>query len=178
MIRLTIIVFVFMTLDCSSVLSSEKKHIWIPDYGWHTGIILPYVDFSKDFFTKEFADVSYLEFGWGDKDYYPEPNPSLFVGLKALFWPSASVLHVVGYNTHPENIFRKDEITVLEVNAKSYLKIISYIKNTFVLGKNKKPVLFSKGLYLNKSYFYKAKGDFHLFNTCNTWSEKITSLSK
>jgi uncharacterized protein (TIGR02117 family) len=150
----------------------DTKNIWVVDHGWHTGVVFPYDKNFKNLLDKDFSKTSYLEFGWGEQSYYPDPNPSIFVGLKALFWPSDSLLHVAGYDINPDNVFAKEDLFLIKMDDKSYLKMVSYIRESFVLNKDNLPVLFAKGIYSRKSYFYKAKGNFHLFRTCNTWTAK------
>jgi uncharacterized protein (TIGR02117 family) len=141
---------------------------------------LPYSKFLKKFFPplhKEFANKSYLEFGWGDESYYPDPDPSIFTGIKALFWPTDSLLHIAGFDTSPEKFFGRKNIFLIKMEEKQYINLISYIKESFMLNKDNQPILYGKGIYSFTSYFYSAKESFHLFSTCNTWTAKAFSQS-
>src|SRR5436305_1829540 len=60
--------------------------------------------------TQRFAAFDWIEFGWGDAEFYrlvPTVHDiSLRLALRALFWPgNTSVLHVVGIKDDPARAF-------------------------------------------------------------------------
>jgi hypothetical protein len=75
--------------------------VYLTAHGWHVGIvveahrILPHLPPSP-----HYPDGLWLEFGWGDADYYPHPDPGLGVLLKAALLPTGAVMHIVGFD-HP-----------------------------------------------------------------------------
>ena len=48
--------------------------------------------------------------GWGDDGFYRSDKITTGVTLKALFWPTPSVLHVVGFNDAPESYFVESKV--------------------------------------------------------------------
>src|SRR5512134_2361869 len=76
------------------------KPIYVINHGWHTGIAVRRADLP-DGVRPEGADVAdseYVEVGWGDRAFYMAPEGTVGLALKAVFWPSPGVLHVVGFD--------------------------------------------------------------------------------
>ena len=138
---------------------------------WHTGIAFKMKDLSPNIWPEigDFEGFTYLEVGWGDKDYYQDPEPNLWVTLKAVLWPTDSVLHVLGFNSPVEQFFSESEIIELELSDKGFAYLSKFIHNTYARNELEELIELGEGK-LNNSLFYLAKGKFHLFNTCNVWT--------
>lgn len=65
--------------------------------------------------------------------------------------------------------FNISEIVVeLKMNNVQLTILLNYIAETVWRdGEGRNNILSTQ--YLNRVYFFKANGDYHLFNTCNTW---------
>ncbi|HZM35285.1 MAG TPA: DUF2459 domain-containing protein [Burkholderiales bacterium] len=59
--------------------------------------------------------AAYVEIGWGDRDYYPAEGFNLWYAIKAIAWPSASVLHVTGFDEPPARRFPASEVIELRL---------------------------------------------------------------
>jgi len=138
---------------------------------WHTGIIMKMRDISPHVWPEisDFEKFTYLEVGWGDKDYYQDQEPNFWVTIKAVFWPTESVLHVVGFNSPVEQFFFESEIIELELSDKGFENLSNFIHNTYARNELKETLELGEGKFEN-SLFYLAKGKFHLFKTCNVWT--------
>ncbi len=148
------------------------KNIYLINHNnWHTGIAIKMKDLSPDVWPEisDFEKFTYLEVGWGDKDYYQDPEPNFWVSLKAVLWPTESVLHVVGFNSPVEQFFFESEIIELDLSHKGFDKLSHFIDNTYARNELEETLELGEGKYEN-SLFYLAKGKFHLFNTCNVWT--------
>ncbi len=65
--------------------------------------------------------------------------------------------------------FNISEIVVeLKINNEQLKIILEYISET-IWRDNEGNIKILSTQYLNRVYFFKANGDYHLFNTCNTW---------
>ena len=135
-------------------------------HGWHTGIALRAadIDFARWRPLPHPARARYIEVGWGDRDFYPEPGFNLWYGIKALFWPTPSVLHVVGFDEPPARYFPGSEVRELRVPRAGFERLLAYIAASFEPGAA--PI--APGLYATGA-FHPSRETFHLFNTCNTW---------
>ena len=73
----------------------EPVHtIYVFSNGWHTSIVL-----SRDALppgpipeAADFPEAAFLEFGWGDREYYPSPRPTMGMALAAALTPTPAVL--------------------------------------------------------------------------------------
>ena len=87
--------------------AQATMRIHIVRHGWHSGIVVRAVDVPEHAWParREFIGAEHLEVGWGDRAYYPAPDPSLWLGLRALLWPTAGVLHMVAFRGPVEHYF-------------------------------------------------------------------------
>lgn len=156
---------------------TDNKTVYIVNHGLHTGIALPKKDAAPYMHSfDDFKSARYLEIGWGDEIYYQtEPN-TLWMGIRALFWPTDSVLHVAALNTDPIKYFNHNEVVPLKLSKTGFIRLVEYIDSSFTLDEKKKIIKLGNGLY-GTSRFYRAEGKFHLFNNCNTWSARAIRSS-
>ncbi|MEA3373765.1 MAG: DUF2459 domain-containing protein [Campylobacterota bacterium] len=150
---------------------SDNKTVYIVNtYGGHTGIVLPKKDADPYMHAfDDFKSARYLEIGWGDAAYYPADETTLWMGIRALFWPTDSVLHVTALQRDPVAYFSNSEVIELELSKTGFIRLINFIDNSFALDEKREIIKLGSGLY-GTSRFYRAKGSFHMFNNCNTWS--------
>jgi uncharacterized protein (TIGR02117 family) len=154
-------------------LESQAKNsrtIFVVNYGWHTSIVLKKGDIESSVLPelRDFSDAEYVDIGWGDWDYYQAPDPGLGLALKAAFWSSRSVLHVMGFNDVVENYFSGTEMVRITLSDEAFRMLIEFVAAAFLRPDGPGPVPGLRGLTPN-SRFYPATGRFHLFRTCNTW---------
>jgi len=181
MIRIWIL---FLAVSCSTCAapvsetlapseSEPRKTIYLVNHGWHAGIVLRRADIPDNIWPKlgNFPDMEYLEVGWGDKDYYQIPDPHLGFILKAALLPTASVLHIVGFNDHVPAYFPYSEIIRIELSSAGFERLSRTIASSFALDKAGNTTSPSPGRYGN-SRFYLSRETYHLFNTCNVWTAR------
>ncbi len=181
MIRIWIL---FLAVSCSTCAapvretlapseSEPHKTIYLVNHGWHAGIVLRRADIPDNIWPKlgNFPDMEYLEVGWGDMDYYQIPDPHLGFILKAALLPTASVLHIVGFNDHVPAYFPYSEIIRIELSSAGFERLSRTIASSFALDKAGNTTSPSPGLYGN-SRFYLSRETYHLFNTCNVWTAR------
>ncbi len=152
--------------------------IYIVSNGVHTDFVLPMENefmnwrsfFNPEDFTNRMEIASYIAFGWGDQGFYlntPEWSDlrpeTAFV---ALFMPSQSAMHVTLWSK-PESDARSVKI---RLSVAQYIKIIDYIRNSFKLDPESRPVRLDHPGYGKYDLFYESKLTFHLFRTCNVWT--------
>jgi len=112
-----------------------------------------------------------IDIGWGDEEFYQYPDFDWELAFKALFVPTPSTLRVEGISISRELYFDLSEIVLkLIVTDEQFVKILKYIDDTFYRKENQEILLSSKAG--GQIIFYAAKGEYHLFNTCNTWLAK------
>jgi len=179
--RITIILSFICLAGCSSGCSSSEEFsardstenfpytVYVLNQGWHTGIILKLSDISEDDIPeiKDFAGNEYLDIGWGDEEYYRIPGIDLSLAARALFSPTSSALKIRTFNIPVETYYETFTYCIaFHLTREEFRKLSRYIGDTFRKENNQSQLLENRG---NIIYFYKANGDYHLFNTCNTW---------
>jgi uncharacterized protein (TIGR02117 family) len=139
--------------------------VYVVTHGWHTGVALRAadIDFARWPLPRP-ARAPYIEVGWGDRDYYPARGFNAWYAFKALFWPTASVLHVVGFDEPPARAFASSDVVELRVARAGFERLLDYIASSFEPGAE--PI--APGLY-GRGGFYPSRETFHLFKTCNVW---------
>jgi len=147
--------------------------VYLVNHGWHTGLMVRRADIPHGLWPEsaDFPAADYLEIGWGDRDFYQALAFDPGLALKAILFPTASVLHVVGFSGAEERYLPGIEVIELKVTRSRLERLIRYIHETYAReGAARAPPL-RQGLY-GDSRFYPAQGKFHLFNTCNTWTAR------
>jgi uncharacterized protein (TIGR02117 family) len=137
---------------------------------WHAALILAKAELPDAVIpeTADFPNARYIEFSWGDQDYFPDPNSGVLSALRAAFWSSGSVLHLVGFADEVRRFYPKAEVVELRLAAPAFDRLVAFLNASFarpVSGKRSPP---RPGLY-DYSRFYPSSREFSLLNTCNTW---------
>jgi len=149
----------------------DEQHLYLVSHGWHSGLVIPatYLDHRFDFLTSYFGRSQYYEFGWGDEDFYPARKNTFLLGLKALFWPTSTLMHVVAVPVKPQNYFTSAETVEIKVSTKAMKHLLNYLSASFKRDTHHEPISKQKGIY-GRSFFFKAQGYFFMTRTCNTWT--------
>jgi len=153
-------------------LTDDSLHtIYIIKQRWHTAIVFH----TEDVDTKVLPEVKYfkgaelIDIGWGDEAFYQHPDFDWDLAYQAIMYPTPSTLRIEGIFISMIEYFNLSEIVVeLKINNEQLTILLNYIADTIWRDeKNEHKVLSTQ--YLNRVYFFKANGSYHLFNTCNTW---------
>lgn len=144
------------------------RPVYVVNHGWHTGLVVERAAFDHADWARDFAGADSVEFGWGDAAYYPAERPGLWLATKALFWPTPSVLHVVGVSGPVTNSFPHQEIVRVDLSEAGLERLRAHIEKTFALDKTGKAQVVGPGLY-GDGKFYRARGKFYFPKMCNRW---------
>ena len=153
--------------------SLARQSVYVVSHGWHTGIIYPraklleYIPGLKN----RFPTGDYLEVGWGDKGFYQANEITAGITLRAILWPSETVVHVVTVPRSPDESFTNSEIRQLCLDQPQIESLGRFLASSFSRDKAEEIVPTRKGIY-GDSQFYVGVGSFHLFNTCNKWTAR------
>ncbi len=162
----------FQTSQLKEFLEDDSLHtIYLIKQRWHTAIVFH----TEDIDTTILPEVKYLsgaeliDFGWGDEAFYQYPDFDWDLAYQALFYPTPSTLRMEGIFISMIEYFNLSEIVVeLKINNEQLNILLIYISETIWRDNTGKDKILSTQ-YLNRVYFFKANGEYHLFNTCNTW---------
>lgn len=157
----------------------EKPRVFqVVRHGWHVGIVVGRDDLTARVprLGEDFREADHLEIGWGDARFYQADDPSAGLFLRAALWPTDSVLHVVGFSGAPARVFPGSEVVHICLAPSAYGRLLDFIAHTFERQAAGKIIPLGPGLY-GTSRFYRARGAFHVFNTCNTWAARAIAAS-
>ena len=153
--------------------NAPVKQIYLVSHGWHAGIVLRRADIPAGLWPQNvnFPDAEFLEVGWGDKQYYQTPGAHVGIALRAVLWPTSSVLHIVGFNGAVKAYYSSSEIIEIKLSEPGFELLSRYIAASFARDESGQALPLGRGLYGN-SRFYLSRESYHLFNTCNVWTAR------
>jgi len=150
-----------------------QNGVYVVSHGWHTGFVIPAPEIQGVIpeLEQRFGDIPYIEFGWGDKGFYQAKETTSGLTLRAIFWPTESVVHSVAVPQKVEEYFSNSEVAKLCLSDGELSALIGFISSSFYRDKSGNLLELQKGIY-GDSQFYSGVGDFYLMNTCNRWTAK------
>jgi uncharacterized protein (TIGR02117 family) len=166
---------VIITSKCfaTELEKSAKNEVYVVNHGWHTGFVVHASEIKKEIpeLKQRFGNAPYIEFGWGDKEFYQANEITPDITLKAIFLPTESVLHAVAVSSEADKYFKHSEVHKFCLEDLELKSLVDFISNSFYRDESGSILKLNHGIY-GDSQFYKAKGNFHIFNTCNKWTAK------
>ncbi len=142
-------------------------------FGWHSGIVLDMNEIPKadqPYFSL-FARHRWVEISWGDDAFYRNQNKTFSwpLAIRAIVWPTKSVLHVVGYDMPPHAIYGMARVQKIPVDARKFRHLLKFVTSYFT-GDSAVPYdIVERGLY-GDSWFLKSKRKYVFPFTCNVWT--------
>lgn len=158
--------------------AEPRPHIvYVVSNGWHSGIVVrrdALLAVGAPPEAAYFPDADYLEFGWGDRAYYPANDVAIGMTLKAAFVPTKAIMHVAGLR-HPAQFSQAEtEIVAVALSRDGFRRMATAISQEIERPTDGLARPVSQGLHPG-GVFFNARGAFHLFNTCNTWTATMLS---
>jgi uncharacterized protein (TIGR02117 family) len=147
--------------------------VYLVSHGWHAGIVIRRADIPDGAWPehRDLFESVYLEVGWGDSDYYRTSDPHWGITFKAGLLPTASVLHIVGFNSSVPAYFPYSEIIEIRLGKPGFAELCHYIAASYFKDSAGNYVALGPGLY-GESRFYQSRETYHLFNNCNAWTDR------
>lgn len=152
--------------------------VYLVSHGWHVGIAVERQEVSPAIWPEsaEFSGFRYLEVGWGDADYYPDPRGGIGLALKAAFSSKGSVLHVAAFDAPPTEFFGGTEIIEVPLARRGLEDLARFIHATYARDASGRPVVVAPGLY-GRSVFYRATGQYRLYDNSNNWTARALAVA-
>ena len=159
---------------------TKKYNVLILSNGVHTDIVMPVTNklvnwkyfFPVNNTRSKKSHNQWIAFGWGDKGFYlntPTWEDLTFsTAFKATTGMSSSALHV----TYRDSVkIDSSNCISLKLTEKEYKKLRNFIFKSFKKTKNNKALYIpTNAVYGDNDAFYESTGTYHLFYTCNTWT--------
>ena len=169
-----------LQVSVEQVQKDNLSHqIYLIKQYWHTAVVISKEDIDSTFFPEVnlFVDAGLIDIGWGDEEFYQHPGFDSGLAFKALFYATPSTLRVEGIRIPKQNYFNLSEIVIeFTISDNQLDTLCKYIGSTVWRNENEEnEILSTQGL--GRIIFFKANGEYHLFNTCNTWLAKGLKLA-
>ena len=148
---------------------SSEKVIYLNTNGVHLDIVIPIENIDSLVLSeiKHSRNEKYLSFGWGDENFYintPTWGDLTFNNaFSAMFLKSSTLMHVTRYKQERSNWIE------IKVTQSELQKLNSYLFNTFEIDENGLKIILENKGYSSIDDFYKSKGSYSCFKTCNSW---------
>lgn len=151
--------------------------VFIQTNGVHTDWVVPIHYQGQDWLKyldpqtfQKYSTHQYMAFGWGDIGFYRESRTgiSISTAFKALFYPTQSLMHVKIYKSIP---LPSPTRVAFRLSNIQYRALIDFIRGQFIRDSKGYFVLIEPG-YGRYDYFFESKDSYHLFNTCNNWTNR------
>ena len=173
---ITAFILTFIPENSDFKESKDGTVVYVSSNGVHINLIIPSKSFFYDWANQFDSNNSYkyLAFGWGDEDFYINtptwPDLKVSTALKAAFIPTPTVIQVYGLRTAPTISKHTRKLSL----SNTQLKLLSdYIYNSFQMDENGMAMeLFPEIVEYSSYNYFKAKGKYSLFFTCNNWASR------
>ncbi|AFM03173.1 Protein of unknown function (DUF2459) [Bernardetia litoralis DSM 6794] len=185
----------FWTINPTELNSNQAENqteieIYITSNGFHSDVVIPiqtetnfFKILNQDSFINSYLgntnSYKWLSIGWGDKGFYKESYngnfPSVSSCLNAALVPSETLMHLDFYRN---NLKESKNCKKIKLKKGEYQSLLQHIVESFRTvkkdSKNKitKFIRLPQKGYSNSDYFFEAKGSYHLFYTCNSWTNE------
>nr|WP_225882679.1 DUF2459 domain-containing protein [Pseudanabaena sp. PCC 7367] len=149
------------------------KTLYIVRQAWHTGLAWSQQDLPQ-MGPEAWRDAPYIEIGWGDRRFYYDSDFSVNSVLQAIFIPTTSVMHVVGFAEPPKEFFHYTDVWELELSERGFKNLFKFVQQTYAgfdggAGVTGRSPLAGKSLYGVGNY-YEALPSYSFWQTCNGWT--------
>lgn len=148
------------------------KFVWVVRHGFHSRVAVRRADVDPATWPEsgDLGDVEYLEVGWGDRDFYPKPDPSIWDALDPIVRCTPAALHVGGFDMPPPRFLPDRAIVRIAVTEPGLRDLGRFFHAAYVRDPAGRPVRIRPGYY-PRSWFYAATGRYHaLVHNSNHWA--------
>ncbi|RZO19793.1 MAG: DUF2459 domain-containing protein [SAR92 clade bacterium] len=151
--------------------------IYFSNNGLHTHLLLPTAKVNDRVPSLQayFPNSAWLQIGWGDYEYYGNPKQTKWMGLKALFSPTAAVMGILGVNAIPNDISRKRKLYEIHLDSMHWNAILDFVCEHLKLDASNQAT--EVRVKDNGEMFFEAHGTYTIFNTCNHWTARALNVA-
>ena len=153
------------------ILLQIQFSVYVVKNNLHTGIVFPAESAVTTYIpaAENFINHKYIDIGWGDEDFYQDPDPDYLLGAKAILVPTNSVVRIEGLNSTINKIVKWSDFSIrFDLNDEQFKNLCEFVNGSFLKNSDKNLIITSQKNN-NRIIFYKSRLKYHLFNTCNTW---------
>lgn len=160
--------------------AEEGIEVFARSNGFHTDWVLPVRDsltchdwiewLDDSLIRQKHVDARYIVAGWGDEGFYFDSHNGSMPGsgtiARAIFIPTPTVMHIQFW-TQPR---RSSSMISLRLTPDQYCQLCTFVMSGFA--EEYPPKRMAQPGYWAYDYFYRGRGSYHAFNTCNDWANR------
>ncbi len=187
--RLAAIAFVLACLVGLAACASAPSHpppppqagdcttlgVW--SNGYHTSLAIRAEDIPAEHPVRVlYPEAAYFLIGWGERNYFMDPDPGIIDAVAAVLPPSRSALQVMAHSAPLEDtLWRPQEMITVAVSEEGMAALVDAIADSLENDADGMPLALGEGRLPEKSMFLAARPKFHLFYMCNQWTAERLS---
>ena len=117
---------------------SARNEVYVVNHGWHTGFVVPALDIQQVIpeLKNRFGNAPYIEFGWGDNEFYQAEEITSGITLKAIFLPTDSVVHAVAVTRKADKYFKHSEVEKFCLKDPEFKSLVKFVSSSFYRDKS------------------------------------------
>jgi len=167
------LIMVFITGMAQQPNENQQHTVYVSSISWHTGVVIPAYALPDSLWGEgvSFADTTYLEIGWGDADFFPSDRFNVWYALKAMFFPTASVMHVNPIFQPVEAYYYDSDVVRIEMTDEQLQGLSLFLIEEFELDEKGRVIPDADGFY-PESQFYKSSSYYYFPNNSNVWAAR------
>ncbi|PEN08754.1 hypothetical protein CRI93_03080 [Longimonas halophila] len=148
--------------------ASGPHTVYVVRHGWHAGLVMPRAALGDAAWPVlgDFPPTAYVEVGWGEAAYYPNPDAGLGTLLRAGLWPTKSVVHMAVFDEPVTDAFPQHDIAAIQVSRAGLHQVAAFVRQSM---HNAHPDPVASGHY-HESAFFLSRLPYHGLNNCNQWA--------
>ncbi|MEM1448257.1 MAG: TIGR02117 family protein [Planctomycetota bacterium] len=156
--------------------------VYLVSNGVHVDVWVPAVRAERDWTKWLPREVplrrsGYVAFGWGDRRFFLEvptwDDLTADVAIQGALWPTPSAVHVTAYPGPPG---ADDRVHRLRITRAQYASLVDHVDRAFELDDGGRPELLDHPGYHHSDRFFAGRGSYHLFRTCNVWTNEAVKV--
>jgi uncharacterized protein (TIGR02117 family) len=155
-----------------AAVAGAPREVWVVRHGWHTRVAVRVGDVDARVWpeSRAWGSGGYVEVGWGDRDFYPAPEPTVWDAIDAVVRATPAALHVGVMRAPPDGLVAPPHVVRLSVPAEGLERLARFVHAHYERDADGRPVRIGPGQY-PQSTFYLARGRYHaLTYNSNTWT--------
>lgn len=155
----------------------EDLTIYISSNGVHLDIVVPanneLYDWTNAFpfsnFTQVDSSFNYVSLGWGNEDFFLNTPEWIDLKFSTAFNAVSGIGNAAMHVSYLRNIQENELCLPIKINKSNYISLVNYINDYLFFNNNQAEIIPNSKGYSYNDAFFKAKGSYNLFFTCNSW---------
>ncbi len=156
-----------------------EVEVFLLSNGVHTDLVLPLKQGDMDWsrivpvthtMGKD-SSKDFVAFGWGDKGFYLDTPTWADLKFSTAFKAATALSTAAIHATYHHRPAEGENCRKIALTMDQYQRLTAYILQSFLRDKDGNVIFIpTSAVYGPDDAFYEAVGSYHLFHTCNTWT--------